>query len=97
MKVRKISLKLFMQYLSRKMVKATPFISHTLQLENNRPSSDIFCFFHSFFSSRVFVICSAACLLAHTAYIVSGKPPKGRICIDLGELNGLTRVEPLVC
>ena len=71
MKVRNVSLKLFMQYLSGKMA---PFTSHTLQLENNR--IHFFRFFHSFFFlSPVFVICSGLFTCSHSIYFV-GKIPE---------------------
>ena len=55
-----VSLKLFTQYLCRKIFQATPFTSHTLQLENSRVH--IFRLYHVFFFACVcnmqWLVCS---------------------------------------
>ena len=86
-----VSLKLFTQYLCRKIFQATPFTSHTLQLENSRVH--IFRLYHVFFSACVcnmqWLVCSRK--LANTASILSGNPRKDSV------VSGLTWLEPLVC
>ena len=75
MKVRNVSLKLFMQYLSGKNGKSNSFYKSYITTRKQPNSLFPFLSFILFFSSRVFVICSGLLTCTHSIYFV-GKIPE---------------------